>query len=92
MLSTEHYEEYVKPYDQALLDEFGGCIHFCGRGDSFIQPMCHSQNLYAIHSSQPELNDVELLVRSTLDSGIALLGLPAEYLPSGCDTGVIVLR
>lgn len=92
MLSTEHYEAFVKPYDQALLDEFGGCIHFCGRGDAFIESMCHSRHLYAIHSSQPELNDVERLVRSTLARGIALLGLPAEYLPSGCETGVIVLK
>jgi hypothetical protein len=92
MLRTEHYEAFVKPYDQALLDEFGGCIHFCGRGDAFIASMCESRNLYGIHSSQPDLNDVELLIRSTLGNKIALLGLPEQYVPAEANTGIIVLR
>lgn len=91
MLCTEHYETFVRPYDQALLDEFGGCIHFCGRGNAFIASMCQSRNLYGLHSSQPELNDVALLLRSTLPNRIALLGLPVEYLPCDVQTGVIVL-
>ena len=92
MLRTEHYEEFVKPYDQALLDEFGGCIHFCGRGDAFVASMCESDNLYGIHSSQPDWNDVDLLIRSTLDKDIALLGLPEKYVPAEANTGIIVLR
>ncbi len=92
MLRREHYEEFVRPYDQRLLDEFGGCIHFCGRGDAFIASMCQSRNLYGIHSSQPELNDVGLLLRSALGNGVALLGLPQEYVPEEATTGLIVLR
>lgn len=92
MLRAEHYEEFVKPYDQALLDEFGGCIHFCGRGDAFIASMCESRNLYGIHSSQPDWNDVDLLVRSALDHNIALLGLPEKYVPADANSGIIVLR
>lgn len=95
MLSAGHYEEFVKPYDQALLDEFGGCIHFCGRGDAFISSMGECEHLYGIHSSQPDLNDVDLLLRSTVDRGIALLGFPQHYLTAtgaGHRTGIIVLR
>ena len=92
ILSSEHYDEFVKPYDQTLLDEFGGCIHFCGKGDQFVESMCKSRNLSGIHASQPELNDVELLVKSALSNRIALLGLPEKYVSSELRTGVIVLR
>ena len=92
MLSPEHYQVFVKPYDQALLDEFGGCIHYCGSGNAFIKSMCESSNLFGIHCSQPELNDMELLVESASSNGIALLGLPEEYVPDSLQTGVIVLR
>lgn len=92
MLSPDHYEEFVKPYDQELLDEFGGCIHYCGRGDSFIASMCASRNLFGVNASQPELNDIELLIQSALEYRLVLLGLPAEYVPAGLDTGAIVRR
>ena len=92
MLRTEHYEEFVQPYDQMLLNEFGGCIHFCGRGNAFIAPMCESQHLYGINASQPELNDMDLFLRSTLGNRIPVLGLPEEYLTKDITTGVIVLK
>jgi hypothetical protein len=79
MLSAEHYNEFVKPYDQKLLDEFGGCIHFCGRGNNFIKSMCTSKNLFAIHCSQPDLNDMDLLFKSAQSNKIVLLGLQKKY-------------
>ena len=92
MLRTEHYQEFVQQYDQALLDEFGGCIHFCGSGDAFIPTMCQSRHLYGIHSSQPELNDVAQLIACARASDIVLLGLAKEYLPPDIETGVIALK
>lgn len=91
MLSPAHYETFVKPYDQALLDEFGGCTHFCGNGDAFVPSMCESRNLFGIHASQPELNDVGRLIDSAVSSRTVLLGLPEAYLPDDMDTGAIVL-
>ena len=92
MLSPDHYEEFAKPYDQELLDEFGGCIHYCGKGDRFVASMCRSRNLFGVNSSQPELNDMQLLIESARDNKLVLLGLREEYVPAGLDTGVIVLR
>jgi hypothetical protein len=92
MLSRAHYEEFVKPYDQELLDEFGGCMHYCGRGDAFIASMCDSPNLYGVNCSQPELNNVDLLIRSALSHRQVLLALPERYLPEGLNTGVITIR
>ena len=92
MVTLRHYEEFIKPYDQVLLDKFGGCIHYCGRGNAFVQSMAKSNHLYGIHSSQPELNNVNRWLRSTSENNIVALGLPQSELPEGLNTGVILLR
>ena len=74
-ISGEMYVEFVRPYDQRLFDEFdGGAIHFCGRGDHFIEAMSEMKGLTGINLSQPELNDMEHVYRHTVDKGIKLLG------------------
>ncbi len=77
--SRRMFEEFIGPYDQRLLDEFGGgAIHFCGKGDHYIPAMSQLRGLYAINLSQPELNDMEEIYRHTVDKGIKLLGLKRE--------------
>jgi len=34
-LSPGMVSEFALPYDQRLLDAFGGAVHFCGRGDHY---------------------------------------------------------
>lgn len=75
-LSPGLYEEFVKPYDQKLLDELGGGgIHFCGKGDHYIAKMSETRGLYAINMSQPHLNDMEVIFSNTVDKGINIVGL-----------------
>jgi len=77
--SPRMYRELIAPYDQRLLDEFGGgAIHFCGTGDHFISIMSELRGLYAVQIAQPELNDMEKIYRHTVDKGIKLLGLKRE--------------
>lgn len=77
--SPRMFREFIGPYDQRLLDEFGGgAIHFCGRGDHYIAAMSELRGLYAINLSQPHLNDMEVIYRYTVDKGIKLLGLARE--------------
>jgi hypothetical protein len=93
-LSPAMFEEFIKPYDRELLGAFGGgAIHFCGKGDGFIQVAADIPFLYAIHISQPELNDLEEVCRQTVDRGIHIIGLKREAgqqlaqlggLPKGC--------
>jgi hypothetical protein len=72
-LSTEMYNEFALPYDRELLSRYqGGMVHFCGRGDHFIEQLCTIDNLYAIDLSQPHLNNMELIIRHTIDKGINL--------------------
>ena len=90
-LSKRHYEEFVKPYDQALLDEFGGCIHFCGRGMAFVESMCQSRNLYGINMSQPDWNDTPKVIDIAHSRRLVVVGLAADYVPQGARTGFTVL-
>ena len=69
------FDEFIRPYDQRVLTEFGGgAIHFCGRGEHFIASMGEVEGLHAIAMSQPELNDMETIYRHTVDRGIKLIG------------------
>ncbi|MEN6335409.1 MAG: hypothetical protein ABFE01_14255 [Phycisphaerales bacterium] len=78
-LSPAMYDEFVRPYDQRLLNELGGgAIHFCGRGDHFIEKVAGLARLHAINTTQPALNDMERILRHTVDRGINLLGLERE--------------
>ena len=74
-LSPESHVEFVRPFDQRILDEFGGGgIHFCGRGDHYIEAMSQMNGLSAIAMSEPEYNDMEIIYRNTVDKGIKLIG------------------
>ncbi len=75
-LSPEMFDEFILPYDQKLLNVFGGgAIHFCGRGDHYIDRLYTMTGVYAANMSQPEYNDMECIFQNTVDRGIALIGL-----------------
>ncbi len=79
-LSPQIYDEFIRPYDQRLLNELGGgAVHFCGRGSHYIASTCSMNRMYAINLSQPQLNEMETIYRNTVDKGILLLGFNREY-------------
>lgn len=78
-LSPEMYEEFALPFDRQLLQEFGGgVVHFCGKGDHYIDRLAAVPGLTGIQLSQPEYNDMERIFQYTVDRGIPLLDLPYE--------------
>ncbi len=79
-LSQEMYEEFIRPYDQRLLNELGGgAVHFCGRGSHYIENCCSMDGMHAISMSQPHLNAMEVIYNNTVDQGIQLLGFSREH-------------
>jgi hypothetical protein len=75
-LSPQMVEEFVLPYDQIIMDKFGGgAIHFCGKGDHFIEVISKIRGLYAINMGQPELNNMEIILQHTIQKGIKIIGL-----------------
>ncbi len=78
-LSPGMFDEFIKPYDSRLLKVFkGGGIHFCGRGDHYIETASQMEGLYAINMSQPEYNDMEKILKNTVDKGIKIIGMKRD--------------
>lgn len=74
-MSPDFFVKFIKPYDSRILKEFGGgAIHFCGRGDHYIESLSSMEGLYAINMSQPEYNDMEKIYNNTVDKGIKIIG------------------
>ena len=62
------------PYDDRLLRKYGGgVIHFCGKGDHYIDKIDKLPMVYGINMSQPEYNDMEKIYRNTVDKDVRLL-------------------
>lgn len=92
LLSADQYRDFIQPYDQQVLDVFGGCIHFCGRGDHFVPEMVKSHHLYGLNITQPELNDMTRIWDLCQARRIVLLDLDEHYLPPMVRTGVSIRR
>ena len=87
-LSPAMFDEFIKPFDQRLMDTFGGgAVHFCGRGDHFIESLATTRGLTAVQMSQTELNNMETVYRSTVDRGLKLLGLPRDAAEAALASG-----
>jgi len=87
-LSPAMFDQFIRPYDQKLLDTFGGgALHFCGRGDHYLPSACEMPGLYAITMSQPEYNDMEVIYRNTVDKGIQMLGLDRDVAEQALQAG-----
>ncbi len=53
-LSKEMYQEFVKPYDEAILESFGGgSIHYCGKAPQWLGSMMDSRYVEALNFGQP---------------------------------------
>ncbi len=79
-VSPDLYEEFSMPYDGKLLERYGGgVIHFCGRGDHYIDRLSDLPQVYGINMSQPECNDMEKIYANTVDKGIKILSFEGEW-------------
>jgi hypothetical protein len=79
-LSPAMFDEFVRPYDQILLNRLGGgAIHFCGRGDHYITSMSQMKGVFAINLSQPQCNDMEKIYQNTVDKGIKIIGFDRQH-------------
>jgi hypothetical protein len=75
-LSPELYREFSIPYDNLLLERFGGgVVHFCGRGDHYIDILSAQKGVTGINMTQPEYNDMEKIYSNTVDKGIKIFSI-----------------
>lgn len=86
-ISGDMYEEYVRSRDQRVIDTFGGCIHFCGRGDHYIDRVGEIRGISGINMSQPNLNDMEVIYQNTVDKGLVIIGMPEQEVERAVKAG-----
>jgi hypothetical protein len=86
-ISGDMYREFVRPEDQRIIDAFGGGVHFCGKGDHYIEAVSEIRGLSVINMSQPECNDMEIIYRNTIDRGIVIIGLPSAAVKQAVASG-----
>jgi hypothetical protein len=92
-LSSEIYEEFVRPCDERILAEFGGgAMHYCGKADLCLERMTAGEALRLVNSSQPDLNDPAKLFEFTVGRG-RILDVPerqAALFAGRLDRGVLL--
>ena len=75
-LSSEQYREFVFKYDKHLLDYYGGgIVHYCGRGDHYIDILASASNLTGINLSQPHLNDMDKVFNAAFSNGKKIIDI-----------------
>ena len=81
-LSPDLYEEFGYKYDKYLLDYYGGgTVHYCGRGDHYIDILTAAPTLTGINLSQPHLNDMDVIYNAAFTNNKKILSLA----PAACD-------
>jgi hypothetical protein len=79
-LPPEIYTTFVRDREARCLRELGGgAVHFCGRGDHFIEALSQVEGLTAINMSQPHLNDMSRIYAHTVDRGIKLIDFDPNH-------------
>ncbi|NLD87960.1 MAG: hypothetical protein GX633_06850 [Clostridiales bacterium] len=78
-LSPELYREFALKYDKRLLEHFsGGCVHFCGRGDHYIDMLLSLDCVTCINFSQPHLNNMDVIFDSIVRNNKKFLAYPRQ--------------
>lgn len=78
-ISPAMVKELAMQYDQRIFDQFnGGGIHFCGKGDHYVNLISELKGISCINMSEPELNDMSKIYGNTVEKGINIIGLKKE--------------
>lgn len=78
MVSPDMYRELISPFEERILQHFGGGIHSCGNLDNIIGSFMEVPSVQCVDFGQSELNDVKRAYRSARNKKIALLRVCAD--------------
>ncbi len=75
LISPEHIDEFVIPYDKRALDEFGGgFIHYCGKNDHLLDAYLALDGVRAINFGNPEMHDFLSTMKKFRAAGVCCFG------------------
>jgi len=76
LLSPEHIDEFVIPYDRRALEAFGGgFVHYCGKHDYLLESYLQLEKVRAVNLGNPEMYDFDITMRKFEDYGKCYFGL-----------------
>ena len=58
-----------------IIGDICGYLHFCGRGDHYVPSLCEIERLNGINLSQPELNDMDVILQTVCAKDKRIVGL-----------------
>ncbi len=84
IVSGEMYAEFVKPYNEKILQEFGGgVIHYCGDSSQNVENYANTKGIFALHNMHMDNMKAARLARETAaKKGIAYMAgdfVPADH-------------
>ncbi len=76
LISPQHIDEFVIPYDQKALEAFGGgFIHFCGKNDYLLESYLKLDNVRAVNLGNPEMYDFDTTMQKFIGYKKCCFGL-----------------
>jgi hypothetical protein len=82
IINTDHYREFVVPYNSRVLKAFGGgCIHYCGTATQHIESYVNTEGLTAVNNLNLDDLEAAAKMREALRSkGIAYMA--CDFIPT----------
>jgi len=76
LLSPEHIDEFVIPYDRRALEAFGGgFVHYCGKHDYLLESYLQLEKVRAVNLGNPEMYDFNITMQKFIDYRKCCFGL-----------------
>lgn len=78
-LSPSSYLEFCRPYNERILSEFGGWIHYCGSGHQIFPHVISTPGLSGINFGNPDLQDFTLVYDEASVRRIGIIGWAGPF-------------
>ncbi len=76
LISPRHIDEFVIPYDQKVLEAFGGgFIHFCGKNDYLLASFLKLDKVRAVNLGNPEMYNFDITMQKFVEYRKCYFGL-----------------
>jgi hypothetical protein len=76
LLSPEHIDKFVIPYDRRALEAFGGgFVHYCGKHDYLLESYLQLEKVQAVNLGNPEMYEFDSTMQKFLNYGKCYFGL-----------------
>ena len=76
LLSPEHIDEFVIPYDRRALEAFGGgFVHYCGKHDYLLTSFLNLNEVRAINLGNPEMYNFDITMQKFIEYKKCYFGL-----------------